>query len=42
MSKLSKTAFHSEAQAFEFLEKKLWPDGPICPHCGVIGKATHD
>ena len=40
MSKLSKTAFHSEAQAFEFLEKTLWPDGAICPHCGSIGKAT--
>jgi transposase-like protein len=40
MSKLSKTAFHSEAQAFDYLEKTLWPDGPVCPHCGSIGKAT--
>jgi transposase-like protein len=40
MSKLSKMAFHSEAQAFEYLEKTLWPDGPVCPHCGSIGKAT--
>ncbi len=22
------------------LEKLLWPEGPICPHCGVIGQAT--
>lgn len=22
------------------LEKLLWPDGPICPHCGVIDQAT--
>jgi len=22
------------------LEKLLWPDGPVCPHCGVIGEAT--
>jgi transposase-like protein len=21
------------------LESLLWPDGPVCPHCGVIGKA---
>jgi transposase-like protein len=40
MSKLSKAAFHSEPQAFEYLEKTLWPDGPVCPHCGSIGKAT--
>lgn len=40
MSKLSKTAFHNEAQAFEYLEKTLWPDGPVCPHCGSIGRAT--
>jgi transposase-like protein len=40
MSKLSKTAFHSEPQAFEYLEKTLWPDGAVCPHCGVVGNAT--
>src|SRR5437667_9750900 len=25
--------------AREHLEKLLWPDGAICPHCGVIGEA---
>jgi len=40
LSKLSRQAFHSEAQAFEFLEKTLWPDGAVCPHCGTIGHAT--
>src|SRR5208282_527161 len=40
MSKLSKTAFHSEPQAFEYLEKTLWPDGAVCPHCGTVGTAT--
>jgi transposase-like protein len=40
LSKLTKDAFHSEAQAFEFLEKTLWSDGPVCPHCGTIGHAT--
>ena len=40
MSKLSKVAFHSEPQAFEYLEKTLWPDGAVCPHCGVVGNAT--
>lgn len=22
------------------LEAKRWPDGPVCPHCGVKGEAT--
>src|SRR5581483_8216766 len=26
--------------AREHLEKLLWPDGPVCPHCGVIGEST--
>jgi transposase-like protein len=40
LSKLSRDAFHSEAQAFEYLEKTLWPDGAVCPHCGAVGNAT--
>jgi transposase-like protein len=40
LSKLTRTAFHSEAAAFEYLEATLWPDGAVCPHCGSIGKAT--
>ena len=31
--------FSTEEAAIDFLEAKLWPDGPICPHCGVIGEA---
>ena len=26
--------------AREHLEALLWPDGPICPHCGEVNKAT--
>lgn len=29
--------FHSEEAAYAFVEAKLWPQGPVCPHCGVIG-----
>jgi transposase-like protein len=25
--------FHNEAAAFEYVEKLLWPRGPVCPHC---------
>lgn len=31
--------FSTEQEAISFLEKTLWPDGPICPHCGLIGEA---
>lgn len=26
--------FHDEAAAYEYVEAHLWPNGPICPHCG--------
>jgi len=31
--------FQDPEKAREFLEAKRWPDGPECPHCGVIGEA---
>ncbi|MGH6840193.1 MAG: IS1595 family transposase [Methylocella sp.] len=31
--------FNDEAAAYAYVEARLWPDGPVCPHCGVIGKA---
>ena len=36
MSILSAPYFHNEEAAYEFVEAKLWPNGPTCPHCGVI------
>jgi len=29
--------FHSDDAAREHLESLLWPQGPICPRCGVMG-----
>ena len=26
--------FNDEAAAFAYVESKLWPNGPVCPHCG--------
>ena len=40
MSDLSRPEFHNETKAREWLERELWPDGPICPHCGVVDQAT--
>lgn len=36
MSDLQNPIFHSETKARKWLESHLWPDGPICPHCGSI------
>ncbi len=40
MSDYSNPIFHDEAKAREWLEARLWPQGAICPHCGVVGEAT--
>lgn len=32
--------FTDETKAREWLETELWPDGPVCPHCGVLNEAT--
>jgi transposase-like protein len=39
MSKLSAPHFTNEDSAREYLEKLRWPHGPVCPHCGTVGKA---
>ena len=38
MSILSKPYFHNVAAAFEHVEAVLWPEGPVCHHCGSIKK----
>jgi transposase-like protein len=42
MSVLSKPYFHDEAKAFEYLESVLWPEGPVCPHCGSLSGKHYD
>jgi transposase-like protein len=32
--------FHDEAAAFAKLESILWPNGPVCPHCGCVGHSS--
>ena len=34
MSILTKPHFHDEAAAFKMVESIIWPNGPVCPHCG--------
>lgn len=37
MSALNQPHFQDATKAREWLEAQLWPNGPICPHCAVIG-----
>lgn len=36
MSGLSAPHFHDEEKAYEYVEARLWPEGPVCPHCGGV------
>jgi transposase-like protein len=29
----SASYFHNEEAAFDYVEARLWPNGPVCPHC---------
>jgi transposase-like protein len=37
MSNLQNPIFTDETKAREWLEARVWPQGPICPHCGATG-----
>lgn len=37
---LTDPIFQDADKAREHLEKTRWPHGPVCPHCGVVDKAT--
>jgi transposase-like protein len=32
--------FHDEEKARAHLEAQLWPDGPVCPHCGSLASTA--
>jgi transposase-like protein len=31
---LSTPHLHNEQAAFDYVEERVWPEGPVCPHCG--------
>jgi transposase-like protein len=37
-SVLNAPQFQSEAEAFAYVEARLWPNGPVCPHCKEDGR----
>ena len=38
--KLTNPIYSDENKAREHLEALHWPNGPVCPRCGVLGRAT--
>ena len=39
MDVFSAPQFRDDEAARKFLEGVLWPEGPVCPHCGVVNHA---
>jgi transposase-like protein len=39
-SVLNDKHFHDEAAAYAFVESRLWPNGPVCPHCGGVERIS--
>lgn len=40
MSNLSALHFHNEEAAYAYVEKRLWANGPVCPHCGGVDRIS--
>jgi transposase-like protein len=38
-SVLSAKHFHDEKAAYRFVEARVWPQGRVCPHCGVVDRS---
>jgi transposase-like protein len=39
-SVLASKALQDEAAAYKWVESRVWPEGPICPHCGGIDRIS--
>jgi transposase-like protein len=37
MSAKTSLVYHNEEAARKHLEGLRWPNGPLCPHCGMVG-----
>ncbi len=38
-SVLNEARFQNEEAAFAYVEANVWPNGRVCPHCGVVDKS---
>jgi transposase-like protein len=39
-SSISQAYFHNETAAYKFVESMVWPQGPVCPHCGGVDRIS--
>lgn len=39
-SNLSAPHFHNEEAAYAYVEARIWPEGPVCPHCGGVERIS--
>jgi transposase-like protein len=39
-SVLSAKHFHDEEAAYAWVEARVWPQGPVCPHCGGVERIS--
>lgn len=40
VSALSAPHFHNEEAAYAYVEARIWPNGPVCPHCGGVERIS--
>ena len=40
MSILSRPELHNEEAAYAYVEARIWPNGPVCPHCGGVERIS--
>ena len=40
MSDITAPRYKNESAARRHLERVRWPDGPVCPHCGTVDRAS--
>ena len=39
-AQLDNPAFQDDSLAREWFEARIWPNGPVCPHCGSFGEGV--
>jgi hypothetical protein len=40
VSALNARALQDETAAYAWVEARLWPEGPVCPHCGGVDRIS--
>ena len=40
MSSINQPHLQNEAEAYRWVEAKIWPNGPTCPHCGGVDRIS--